>query len=107
MVKAIGNMWTTLKWWLLRPISKASFYWKNDKAGIHMLYFYDNSIYLRFKGRTGYEIAMVLDKEYVEQIKDWLNRMYEYEEGSDVRSSKKIVPINRKFSIQKPPTSTT
>lgn len=109
MAKATGNLWHTIKWWLLRPISKAALFWKDSGAAIHVMYFHDNSVYVRLIGRTGYEIALILPEEQVRDVKKWLDKMY-YEEitdGGQDGDNKKIVPINRKLSLHKPPPGTT
>jgi hypothetical protein len=98
-------MWNRIKWWLLRPISKATFYWKDNRAAIHIMYFYDNSIYVRLVGRTGYEMALVLPEEYVKDVKHWLDSMYEEEASNG--GNKKIVSISKFLPLRKPPSSPT
>lgn len=98
-------MWSRIKWWLLRPISKATFYWQDSGAGIHVMYFYDNSVYIRIQGRTGHEIALILPEEYVKDVKQWLDNMYE-EEGPN-GGNKKIVPISKFLPLRKPPSRPT
>jgi hypothetical protein len=98
-------MWNKIKWWLLRPISKATFYWKDSGAGIKVMYFHDNSVYVKLIGRTGHEITLILNKEYVGDIRNWINQMYD--DGGPDAGNKKIVPISRKFPVRKPPTSST
>jgi len=98
-------MWHTIKWWLLRPISKATFYWKDSGAAIHVMYFYDNSIYVRLIGRTGHEIALILPEEYVKDVKNWLDGMYD--DGGSDGDNKKVVSINKFLPLRKPPSRTT
>lgn len=111
MAKATGKLWHRIKWWLLKPISKATFYWQDSGAAIHVMYFHDNSIYVRLIGRTGYEIALILPEEYVRDIKEWLGEMFVEKIATggktDAGDNKKIVPISRKLSLHKPPTRPT
>jgi hypothetical protein len=98
-------MWHKIKWWLIKPFSKATFFWKESGASIQVMYFHDNTVYVRMVGRTGHEIAIVANQDYVRDIRKWLNDMYD-DGGPDV-GNKKIVPLNRKLSLRKPPTRPT
>lgn len=99
-------MWHKIKWWLLRPISKATFFWKESGASIQVMYFYDNSMYIRIQGRTGYEISLIANQDYVGDIRKWLNAMYDDGGGPDA-GNKKIIPISRKLPVRKPPSGPT
>lgn len=98
-------MWYKIKWWLLRPISKATFYWKDSGAEIHVMYFYDNSAFVKLRGRTGHEITLILPEEYVRDVKAWINTMYD--DGGPDAGNKKIVPINKFLPLRKPPSRPT
>lgn len=98
-------MWKKLKWWLVKPFSKATFYWQDSGAAIHVMYFHNNSMYVRLIGRTGHEIALVADENYVRDIRNWINKMYD--DGGPDEGNKKIVSLNRKLSLRKPPPSPT
>jgi hypothetical protein len=98
-------MWNKIKWWLVRPFSKATFYWADSGAAIRLMYFKDNSIYVELTGRTGHQIALLANKDYVKDIRSWLNQMYD--DGGIDGSSKKVVPLSRKLSLRKPPSGPT
>jgi hypothetical protein len=105
VVKAIGKLLHKIKWWTVRPFSKATFYWEDSGAAIHVMYFHDNSIYVRLVGRTGSELAIIANEDYVKDIRDWLNRMYD--DGGPDANNKKIVPINKRLPLSKPPSRPT
>lgn len=98
-------MWNKIKWFLLRPLSKATIYWKESGTSMRVMYFYDNSVYVELTGRTGYQIALIANPEYVAEIRKWINSLYD--DGGSDGSSKKIVPLNRKLSLRKPPSGST
>jgi hypothetical protein len=98
-------MWNKIKWWLAKPFSKATVFWKDSGAAIHVMYFHDNTVYVRLVGRTGHEIALIANEDYVRDIRNWLNRMYD--DGGPDGSNKKIVSLNRKLSLRKPPPGST
>jgi hypothetical protein len=98
-------MWNKIKFWIAKRVSKAYIFWKEEGSTIRVLYFHDNTMYAEITGKTGYQIVLLADENYVRDIRTWINTMYD--DGGPDAGNKKIVPLNRKFPLRKPPTSPT